>query len=59
MNMQITDCKGCGYLIWNLGVGQGIRCSNSQNWTGDRPPQIGEVICCKFYQEEASIADKL
>lgn len=48
--MQISECKGCRYLIWNLGVGQGIRCGNRKNWSCDRPPQIGEVHDCAHYE---------
>ena len=55
--MQISECKGCRYLIWNLGVGQGIRCGNRKNWSGDRPPQIGEVDDCNLYEQRGSDAD--
>lgn len=48
--MRISECKGCRYLIWNLGVGQGIRCGNRKNWSCDRPPQIGAVHDCIHYE---------
>ena len=52
--MQISECKGCRFLIWNLGVGLGIRCGNRKNWSCERPPQIGEVIDCNLYEQRGS-----
>ncbi|WP_144055623.1 hypothetical protein [Octadecabacter antarcticus] len=48
--MLIKQCKGCRYLIWNIGVGQGVKCSNRKNWDNDKPPQIGSIQDCQLYE---------
>ena len=29
--MLTKDCKNCSYLIWMIGVGQGVRCGHPGN----------------------------
>lgn len=49
--MQVNECKGCRYLIWSVGIGQGIMCNHPINRSdAKRPPQISEVTSCTYYE---------
>ena len=51
--MLSKDCKDCKYLIWLVGIGQGIRCKKPENQIKNSklPINISYIKECKYYDK--------
>lgn len=53
--MLSVQCKGCKYCSWNVGIGQGVRCTNELNQHykihhTQAPILINEIPECSMYE---------
>jgi hypothetical protein len=52
--MTVTECKGCKYSVWLIGIGQGVRCYKTENqkYLPEKqvsPVLIGHISKCAFH----------
>ncbi len=56
--MLIKDCQNCKSMVWMVGVGQGVRCSQKDNQKetkysiNGKLPLISEISDCSFFEEK-------
>jgi len=52
MILLSSECKGCSYVHWAVGIGQGIRCTHPDHRTTAQPPipLICDVIDCQKFK---------
>lgn len=55
--MLSAECKGCAYVRWAVGIGQGIRCAHPRNRLEDTStiPTISEIAECELYTAREAI----
>ena len=55
--MKTSECKHCKYVVWLIGLGQGVRCNKDENQKflpeGKlRPVVISQIPSCEFRVEK-------
>jgi len=54
--MMIADCRNCKYVVWLIGIGQGVRCRKEENQQylpeKQRSPLIiSHIPKCDYYKK--------
>jgi hypothetical protein len=51
--MLISECEGCRFLHWAIGIGLGVRCTHLQHRTEAKLPipLISAVSNCTLYEK--------
>jgi hypothetical protein len=55
-----SECNGCSYTHWTVGIGQGIGYTHPENHTTAQPriPRVSDVLDCQLYKARESAAKR-